>query len=409
MNNDIYNVIPDAHWDSIRECMRIDYRKNGRVKTFRSDKFSSDGTPLTKKQMKGNVLEKVKHWDWTLTGNARQTVEKALPDWISYLGWEVTPKKGPRNQNWVTIKQVDEEPLIVRSTFEQYYRLFKSHALPVIGGKQVGQAEQEDIQTVIDRMAARKNYDRDTMKGVLKAMKSFFEWQRRIVKAIKFNPCIDIIIKDIQTTRDRRAGEPEELARIFYEMEYSHVLHAIKFCLHSGMRPEEVCGMPERHDYNLGYLMECVVTQFGEIRIKGKSKKATREIPLGEYAFEDIQNQREMKRRLGLNSEWLFCNAYGRKLNPKVMSDTFRKFADQAGSNLTLYELRHTMISIMPDNTSEKALKDGVGHSDSMKTKDVYGHALNKEKRKLPGQIDAAFDDFHSTNRSSGKVVKLRP
>ena len=150
MNNDIYNVIPDAHWDSIRECMRIDYRKNGRVKTFRSDKFSSDGTPLTKKQMKGNVLEKVKHWDWTLTGNARQTVEKALPDWISYLGWEVTPKKGPRNQNWVTIKQVDEEPLIVRSTFEQYYRLFKSHALPVIGGKQVGQAEQEDIKTFIE-------------------------------------------------------------------------------------------------------------------------------------------------------------------------------------------------------------------------------------------------------------------
>ena len=82
----------------------------------------------------------------------------------------------------------------------------------------------DDIQYIVDRMAARRNYDRDTMKGVLKATKSFFEWQRKVCKSIRENPCIDIVVKDVQTTRERRAGEPDEIERIFYEMEYSNTV-----------------------------------------------------------------------------------------------------------------------------------------------------------------------------------------
>lgn len=409
MNNDIYNVIPTPHWDSVRKCMRIDLHKDGRLKTFRSDRTSTDGKPLTKKQMKANVTEKVRTWDWTVTGNPRLTVESAFPDWCTYLGWTVTPKKGPQNQNWNTISAAVEETLVVRSTFEQYYRLFKVHSIPVIGDKRIGDVDPDDIQDIIDRMAARRNYDRDTMKGVLKATKAFFEWQRRICKAIMSNPCIDITIKDIQTTRERRAGEPEEIERIFYEMELSHVVHAIMFCLHTGMRPEEVCGMPEDHDYSKGYVMEQVVTQFGEVRDRGKSRKATRNVPLGEYALIDIKNQREMKRRKGIKSPWLFCNVYGRALTPKVMSDIFRKYADRAGSNLSLYELRHTMLSIMTDDVSEKALKDGVGHSESMRTSEIYGHALRAEKAKLPNQIDKSFDKFYGqSKRNTRKIIPFQ-
>lgn len=334
---------------------------------------------------------------------------KLFPDWCTYLGWTVTPKKGPQKQNWVSITPISDEPLVVRSTFDQYYRMFKLHALPIIGDMSIGEVDQDDIQAIIDRMAAKRNYDRDTMKSVLKAARSFFEWQRKTCRAIRENPCQDIVIKDIRTTRSRRAGEPEEIERIFYEMEFSHAIHAIMFCLHSGMRPEEVCGMPEDHDYAKGYVMERVVTQFGEVREEGKSAKATRSVPIGEYALIDIKLQREMKRRKGLNSAWLFCNAYGRRMTPKMMSDVFRKFADQAGSDLTLYELRHTMISIMPDSVSEKALKDGVGHSESMRTQEVYGHALKSDRKKLPKQVDTAFDEFYGkSKRHSNNVIPFQ-
>ena len=224
MNNDIYNVIPTPHWDSVRKCMRIDLYKNGRLKTFRSDRTSADGRPLTKKQMRASVTEKARTWDWTVTGNPKLTVESALVDWCTYLGWKVTPKKGPRNQDWNTISAAVEDPLVVRSTFEQYYQLFKVHSIPVIGDKRIGDVDPDDIQYIVDRMAARRNYDRDTMKGVLKATKSFFEWQRKVCKSIRENPCIDIVVKDVQTTRERRAGEPDEIERIFYEMEYSNTV-----------------------------------------------------------------------------------------------------------------------------------------------------------------------------------------
>lgn len=389
--------------------MRIDYRKNGRTKAFRSDRFAPDGTPLTKRQMKANVTEKCRTWDWTLTGNAANSVRSAFPDWCTYLGWKVEPKKGPQKQNWVSISPACDEPLIVRATFDQYYRMFLIHAMPIIGDMSIGEVDQDDIQAIINRMAAKRNYSRGTMTSVLKSARAFFEWQRKICRAINNNPCTDITVKDIRTTRERRAGEPEEIERIFYEMELSHAVHAIMFCLHSGMRPEEVCGMPENHDYTEGYVMERVVTQYGEVREEGKSANATRPIPIGEYALIDIKLQREMKRRKGINSMWLFCNSYGRKMTPKVMSDIFRKYADQAGSDLTLYELRHTLISIMPDSVSEKALKDGVGHSESMRTQEVYGHALQSDRRKLPKQIDTAFDQFYGKPKiNSNNVIPFR-
>ena len=52
---------------------------------------------------------------------------------------------------------------------------------------------------------------------------------------------------------------------------------------------------------------------------------------------------------------------------------------------ISLYELRHTFVSVCAENVPESLLKLVVGHSESMDTTGVYGHEVN-------GQLDRAIE-----------------
>lgn len=405
MANNYYDVIPEPFYEASRKCWRIDYKD----KTFRSDRISSSHKSLTDRQMKANVREKVRDFDWSVTGDSTAKAGDLVSDWCTYLGYRVVPYLGPQKQKYERYEPITDKPRVGEYTFDQYYRNLKNHVLPSIRSKRIGEVTRDDIKAIIDKMLNSGRYNSSTVEHVRKATRQFFEWQRIECKSIRVNPVHDIQIKKLKLNRDRRAGEPEEVQAIFDLMKYNHLLYACKMVYNTAMRPEEVCGMHDDYDYSSGvYLIEEVVTKKRTIKTDGKTENANREIILSDIATDDIKAQRQMKDLLNIKSVWLFPNAYGRVLTPKVMSDTFRHFARKAGSDLTLYELRHTATSILSDELSDRDLRDTVGHGKNMDTHKTYDHMLQKRRSEIRNKMNKAYENYEeiSENRS-GKIIHL--
>lgn len=385
-------VVPEPFYEAKRGLWRIDYRG----KTFRADRKDRSGKKLTDRQQKQNVRDKVLNYDWRLAGDPTVRIASLWPDWIQYLGYSVTPFKGPNNQDWVRIEPLNDNPNVSRASFDQYYRCFKNHFLDDFGKYQVSKITRRDIQDHFDKLSASRSLEPSSIRHIRKTVRQFFEWVRLELESIRENPVHDIKIKAVKNTRARRAAEGDEIQRIFEAMKYERQQHALRFMLHTGMRPEEICGIPDDYDFSSGsYRMAQTVNRYKEIRDAGKTDAAIREVILSRHALADIQAQREFKRLTGLVSVWLFPNAYGRALSPQVLSDTWRKYARSVGSDLTLYELRHTAGSIMDAELSENELKDQLGHTEAMPTHETYIRHLEQKRERIKAKLDAAFDEYH--------------
>ena len=65
--------------------------------------------------------------------------------------------------------------------------------------------------------------------------------------------------------------------------------------------------------------------------------------------------------------------------------------AAQRGAEVTLYEMRHTFVSIESGVLTDSQLKMLVGHSKNMDTAGVYRHELDGQREDLAAATTAAF------------------
>lgn len=297
----------------------------------------------------------------------------------------------------IKIEALSEKPPVSRASFDQYYRCFKNHFLKDFENVAVGKIKRRDIQEHFDRLSASRRLEPSSIRHIRKAVRQFFEWCRLDLECIRENPVHDIKIKAEKGTRARRAAEGEEIRLIFSAMKYERHRFAFQLMLHTGMRPEEICGMPAEYDYQSGtYKMEQTVNRYHEVRPVGKTAAATREVILSAFALADIEAQKEYLRLKGICSAWLFPNAYGRALTPLHLSSIWRKYARSVGSDLTLYELRHTAGSIMDAALNTQELKGQLGHTEAMTTHETYIRQLEQKRDTIKAKLDNAFKDYHS-------------
>ena len=70
---------------------------------------------------------------------------------------------------------------------------------------------------------------------------------------------------------------------------------------------------------------------------------------------------------------------------------------------VTPYELRHTFVSIAK-KLPEGFVKTVIGHSKSMDTFGVYGHAINGESKATAAALENAFEAVLNTDKN-GNVL----
>ena len=99
-----------------------------------------------------------------------------------------------------------------------------------------------------------------------------------------------------------------------------------------------------------------------------------------------------MLRQEGIISPYLFPDKCGERTNPNNLYKSWYIYRKQHNIQASIHEMRHTMISIVKADAPEELLKLAVGHSKSMDTFGVYGHAVDGEMQRLATIIDKAYN-----------------
>lgn len=284
------------------------------------------------------------------------------------------------------------------STYIQHEQYGRLYILPVLAYKKLEDIKPIDWQNCIDEPFARsvkngKPLSAKTLKnirGALSAFRAYCELcdvELRTMRTLK--------IPDAAPVGERRILQPHDLALLFSDpvgSQTPHYLHAWRFQVLTGLRPGEVYALKPTDITPDGVItISRSVNIHGEIT-QGKNRNARRTFQLTTRAMQVLADQREHLRQCGLISPYVFPNALGAIANDKFVYNAWQRFCKTQGiSFCSLYELRHTMVSLAAD-VPDALLKPMVGHGRSMDTRGIYGHEISGNRTRTAAMLDAAFD-----------------
>jgi hypothetical protein len=126
---------------------------------------------------------------------------------------------------------------------------------------------------------------------------------------------------------------------------------------------------------------------FGE-ETRGKNENAVRSFVLSDLAMKELEAQfREYPSKSG----YVFDLP-----SPTAYRERWQKYCESNGlTQTTPYELRHTFVSVAK-TLPEGEIKGLVGHSQSMDTFGIYGHALDGEDAQTAQKINGLFNKIIS-------------
>jgi integrase len=280
-----------------------------------------------------------------------------------------------------------------KATQSQYKTLADSYIIPLIGNIRIDKLMPFNCQLVLThaRKKDESKLSETTLKHIRKIMHVFLEYQRTMKKTIKENPCNGITIPKVPKTRARRSATLEEITRLWDRMQGTHYYYCFQWLLVTGMRPSEACGL-KYSDIKSGHI------KIFETRSKmdvsdGKSKNANRTIELTPAMTEIINLNKAYLKAKNIEVEYLFPTRDGEPSNAGYLTRAWGRLMQGTGIKLTLYEIRHTYISLMIDKLPLKELQQMVGHSSSFNTSTVYAHIFKKQSNNAE-IIDSTMTDY---------------
>ena len=185
------------------------------------------------------------------------------------------------------------------------------------------------------------------------------------------------------TKGQRKILQPDDLKRLFAAE--GHYIYIFKFIVLTGLRPGEVCGL-KWSDLDGDILtIRRARNVRGELT-SGKNENARRTLKLPAQALGNIRPN---------ESEWMFTNTLEQPLDEQTLYKAWLRTQKRLGiPKVSLYELRHTMISVCKTQVPLALLKQTVGHSESMDTFGTYGHELDGGMQLTADLIQTAFDSL---------------
>ena len=194
--------------------------------------------------------------------------------------------------------------------------------------------------------------------------------------------------------------QPDEVRDIFSRTTYTSrnrqkecfEIHAIRWAIASGMRPGEIIGLQWADITADTKTIRRSINVLGE-HTQGKNRNALRTSLLTGLERQVLADQREHLRKHGIISPWVFPAKDGNTLPQQQLYKAWQRMQrDMPGEPLSLYELRHTMISIAKA-VPKTLLEPVVGHSATMDTFGIYAHQIEGDAQKAADLIDKAFVD----------------
>ena len=169
-------------------------------------------------------------------------------------------------------------------------------------------------------------------------------------------------------------------------------IHAFRLLVLLGLRSGELCGL-KREDRDGDTLNINRSVNINKEITAGKTAAARRSILLPEAAAKVLDDQAAMLKKRGIVSPWLFPSTAGTGANPHLIYSRWCDLRQELGlPKVSVHELRHTMISELKADLPLPLLKIVVGHTPTMDTLGVYGHAGDKDRQQAMQIMDAVYD-----------------
>ena len=356
----------EAIWIESRQRWQIKVQRDGTRKIFTSY--------LKGKKGKADAERQADRWIDEPTTAEKARVSDLLDQYIKHL--QETKSTGHASQ------------------YEGFVRLYIK---PVIGMKRINKLTEGDLQDVIDLAYAQRQLSDKTLRDVRGCMMGWLKWCRQHGKTKLFPESITIPAGAKKS--EKKIVHPAGLTTLFSvstttwrkKVVEDWYIHAYRVAVLTGLRPGELRGLQDRTDIDGNKITIRRAINVRDEITQGKNDNARRTFQLPDLAVKEIKAQREMIKRAGILSPYLFPDQYGDAMNHKNFYRAWGRYCDANGIPKTsLYELRHTYVSVnkeMPDG-----LKDLViGHSKDMDTNGTYGHEMAGDMEKAASYTEKAF------------------
>lgn len=363
-----------AKWNEKRQLWYVHVQRDGERRTFYSSTKGREG------QREAN--RKADAW---LNGGAiadKRKVNDAMAEWLETLK---------------PTRQYESS-----ANHRQYESCARNHILPIIGNRRIGDLTEGDVQKVIDKVES-KGLAAKSVRNIRGCMSAFLKYCR-------MNKLTTLRIDDVTISKDLPKGEkrtlqPNELKTLFsvdtYERygkrELCPFIHLYRFYALTGARVGEM--LPRfKNDVKDGVLTITSAINFKDELTRGKNENARRTITLGELALNVLDDQRKMEQQLGITSMYLFPDVDNGYIPQWRLYAQWKLYCKSNGIDpVSVYELRHTFISVCKTKLSTEQLKSVVGHSANMDTTGIYGHEVDGEAQETAMLIDQSFGRFTGT------------
>lgn len=181
---------------------------------------------------------------------------------------------------------------------------------------------------------------------------------------------------------------------LYGKRQFDSFVHAYRYEVLTGIRPGELIGLQHKNIKGSKIELRRSVNRYNEIT-EGKNQNAIRNYVMSEMAEEELRKQilllppkTNNDSIFGITSLSSYENRWKRYREVNKLGD------------ITLYELRHTFISMVKE-LPEAQVKALVGHSINMDTFGVYGHEVEGESEKIASAVNDIFTKIVA--KKSGK------
>lgn len=357
----------EAVWTESRKRWQINVQVDGVRKTFTSSFPGRRG--------KADAERKADRWLEDATSAETIRVGKLLDQYEAYL--KETKSSGHSSQ---------------------YCGFIRLYIRPIIGQKRINKLTEGDLQDVIDLAYANKGLADKTLRDVRGCIMNFLKWCRSHGRTRLFPE--NLTIPAGAKKPEKKIVQPDDLVKLFSsdmttwrgKPVKDWYIHAYRFAVITGLRPGELTGLEDKNDVKGNKITVRRSINVRKETTQGKNNNARRTFQIPEQGTAEVKAQRAMLKEAGMISPYLFPGPDG---GPMVNKNFIRAWKRYCAANgippTTLYELRHTYVSInkeMPEGLKKMV----IGHSQDMDTEGTYSHAMAGDMKKAANYTGAALE-----------------
>lgn len=298
------------------------------------------------------------------------------------------------------------------NTYVTYSNIVKKHIIPILGNKKLTEVNKGDIHRLYKDRAEFSKY---VVRLVKTVMNVSFHYALKC-RLISFNPAEGINLpktveprpyhtRKIDTTKTLNM---EQILRLIEVSKDTPIHMQVLFNVLMGLRRQEINAVKYTDvDYinrtlsverQLGKALNRNPNKVDErpttkSELPLKTSSSRRELPIPDYVFEAIleerkkyERNRSRRRSQFLDTNYICCSNYGRPRSKDFHWSHYKELLRNAGlPDIRWHDLRSTYCTLLlKQDFNPKAVSKLMGHAKELITMDVYGDNVNIIPEEIP-------------------------